>query len=124
MAMKLLIHQIMLLLSLALSSVSAVGQCSQDDIESGKVLAGLSKIAYDNATSRVENGGSSTYNKENVQVYKKWRNILGDERIEYTKAAQCSMDMPGIMSIWEGSKTAFGDFTILHILLVQYVHVS
>lgn len=57
---------------LPLVPASATAQYSQQDIDSGKALAELSKIAHDNAISRLERGGSSTCNKNNVKVYKEW----------------------------------------------------
>ncbi|KAH6658162.1 hypothetical protein BKA67DRAFT_689345 [Truncatella angustata] len=124
MTFMLSIKRILWLLPLVTRQIAGIAQYSLDDIDSGKALAELSKIAHDNALSRLESGGPHNCTKENVKVYKEWRYIPGDERIAYTNAVQCLMNKPGKMSIFEGSKTAFDDFTVLHVLLVQYVHVS
>ncbi|ETS81132.1 hypothetical protein PFICI_06134 [Pestalotiopsis fici W106-1] len=117
--------RLLFLVFVAIWSVSAtIPQYTQEQINSGDALKDLSKLAYENAMSRLESNGTSGCNKDNVKVYKEWRNIPSDERIAYTKAVQCLVDKPGLMSIFEGSKTAFDDFTVLHILLTPYVHVS
>lgn len=64
--------QSLLLLLLAINSVLGGTQYTQDDIDSGKALTELSKIALHNALSRLENSTSSTCNKNNVKVYKEW----------------------------------------------------
>jgi tyrosinase len=107
-------------LSLALGCSAAY---SQADIDSGKVLAELSKTAFDNAMKRLD-PGTPECNKDNVKIFREWRNIPGEERIAYTDAVQCLMKKPGKMSIFEGSKTAYDDFAVLHGVLAQYVHVS
>jgi hypothetical protein len=45
---------------------------TQEEIDSGAALADLSKIAYENAMSRLESSGTSACNKDNVRVYKEW----------------------------------------------------
>jgi tyrosinase len=96
----------------------------QADVDSGKVLKELSKKAYDNAMKRLEKNSTPQCNKRNVRVFKEWRNIPGKERIAYTDAVQCLQKKPGKLMVFEGSKTAYDDFAALHILIVQYVHVS
>lgn len=62
-----------LLLPFILGLVSGeIPQYTQEDIESGKALADLSKIAYSNAMSRLENPVSPDCTKENVKVFKEW----------------------------------------------------
>ncbi|KAI9149917.1 Tyrosinase P [Paramyrothecium foliicola] len=116
--------QLFWLLLLVFGGVLGAAPYPQKDIDSGKVLAELSKKAYNNAWSRLERSGTRSCNKNNVRIFKEWRHIPGKERIAYTNAVQCLQNKPGILSLFEGSKTAFDDFAVLHILLVQYVHVS
>lgn len=47
------------------------GQYAQDDIDSGEVLADLSKEAYDNAMNRLGDE-TGTCTRDNVRVRKEW----------------------------------------------------
>jgi hypothetical protein len=62
----------LVILPLIPGPVLGVTQYSLEDIDSGKALAELSKIAYDNAMSRLEDSVSSNCTKENVKVLKEW----------------------------------------------------
>jgi tyrosinase len=46
------------------------------DIDSGKVLANFSKVAYDTALARIA-AGKSTCTKDNVKVRKEWCDYIG-----------------------------------------------
>lgn len=72
MAARCLIIRGLALLLLTVSWASAATLYTQEDIESGAALKTLSKIAYENALSRLDSGGTTKCNKENVKVYKEW----------------------------------------------------
>ncbi|KAK5630655.1 hypothetical protein RRF57_006370 [Xylaria bambusicola] len=97
---------------------------SQDDINSGKALQQMSKIAYDTSMKRLE-GSTSNCTKDTVHVRKEWRNIPGPERIAYRKAVECLMQQPNVyQNISAGPKSMFDSFGVLHYYLTPYVHNS
>lgn len=48
----------------------------QDDVNSGKVLEDLSKQAFDNAWTRLEQNGTPECNVDNVKIYKEWLDVI------------------------------------------------
>jgi hypothetical protein len=66
------IKQIFWVLFLGLGFALGAVPYPQKDIDSGKVLAALSKKAFDNAMNRLEHSGTNTCNKKNVRVFKEW----------------------------------------------------
>lgn len=61
------------LLASSLAGASLAADYSQEDIDSGKVLAELSKTAYDNAMARLSaETSTSGCTKDNVHVRKEW----------------------------------------------------
>jgi hypothetical protein len=44
----------------------------QDEVNSGKVLEDLSKQAFDNAWTRLEQNGTPECNVDNVKIYREW----------------------------------------------------
>ncbi|KAJ3552864.1 hypothetical protein NPX13_g11015 [Xylaria arbuscula] len=76
---------------------------SQDDINSGKALQAMGKIAYDNSLKRLE-GSTTSCTKDTVHVRKEWRNMPGPERTAYVKAVECLMQSPQIYPNVTGPK--------------------
>ncbi|RYP70720.1 hypothetical protein DL769_004870 [Monosporascus sp. CRB-8-3] len=106
----------MLVLSLTASAVAALGGAfnySQPDIDSGKALQDLSRIAKENALKRLSDS-SSGCTAENVRVR--------EERIAYTKAVECLMETPDVYQNISGAKSTFDSFGVLHYYQTPYAY--
>lgn len=67
------LRHLLCLLPLALGVLSkSTADYPERDIDSGKVLARLSKKAYNNAMKRLEEEGTPECNSENVKIFKEW----------------------------------------------------
>ncbi|KAI2468693.1 Di-copper centre-containing protein [Annulohypoxylon bovei var. microspora] len=110
------------LLGASLQGLALGADFPQEDIDSGKALKEISKQAYDNALARLDGSGECT--KENVRVRKEWRNIPGEERIDYVRAVNCLMELPNVYPNVTGPKSMFDSFGVLHYKLTPYVHNS
>ncbi|KAL0930469.1 tyrosinase central domain-containing protein [Colletotrichum truncatum] len=105
------------LLASSLVGASLAADYSQEDIDSGKVLAELSKTAYANAMARLSaETSTSGCTKDNVHVRREWRKIPGAERIAFREAIECLMRTESV--------SAFDDFGVLHYHLTPYVHLT
>ncbi|KAK3935751.1 hypothetical protein QBC46DRAFT_421335 [Diplogelasinospora grovesii] len=120
-----MLKKLLLILAAAVSAQGFVlgAEYTQADIDSGKVLANLSKTAYENAMSRL---GSSTSgcNKANVKVRKEWRNMPAADRIAYRKAIECIMEQKSVYTDAPGAKSTWDDFGVLHYKQTPYTHYS
>ncbi|KAI0810206.1 hypothetical protein GGR55DRAFT_688909 [Xylaria sp. FL0064] len=96
---------------------------SQGDIDSGKALQQMTKLAHDSALGRLD-GTNSNCTKDTVHVRKEWRYIPGPERTAYRKAVECLMNQPNIYPNVTGPKTMFDSFGVLHYYLTPAVHNS
>ncbi|RYP10781.1 hypothetical protein DL765_007992 [Monosporascus sp. GIB2] len=106
----------MLALILATSAVGALGATfnySQPDIDSGKALQDLSRIAKENALKRLSDS-SSGCTAENVRVR--------EERIAYTKAVECLIETPDLYQNISGAKSLFDSFGVLHYYQTPYAY--
>ncbi|KAI1366276.1 hypothetical protein F5Y08DRAFT_351744 [Xylaria arbuscula] len=105
-------------------SGSVLGQTyTQDDINSGKALQAMGKIAYDNSLKRLE-GSTTSCTKDTVHVRKEWRNMPGPERTSYVKAVECLMQSPQIYPNVTGPKSMFDSFGVLHYYMTPAIHNS
>ncbi|KAI0881487.1 Di-copper centre-containing protein [Annulohypoxylon maeteangense] len=110
------------LLGASLQGLALGADYPQADIDSGKALKDMGKLAYDTALARLDGTGKCT--KENVRVRKEWRYIPAAERIDYVRAVNCLMTSPNVYENVTGPKSMFDSFGVLHYKLTPYVHNS
>ena len=109
--------------TLALGAPSAIPSFSAADIESGKAIQALGKIAFDNAMARV-NKATSGCTKDNVKIRKEWRRMSMADRKAYQEGIQCLMRAPSRNKGIDGARSAWDDYGVLHYYQTPYVHNS
>lgn len=82
----------------------------------------FASYALEVAQSRITN--SSTCSPENTSVRKPWENLSSDERIAYTDALNCLMEVPAKTpsDLAPGAKTRYDDFIVTHINQTLSIH--
>ncbi|GJC86596.1 tyrosinase-like protein orsC [Colletotrichum liriopes] len=100
---------------------------TQQEIDSGAVLAGLGREAYDSVLARLANNTGSTparCTRETIRIRREWRSIPAEERIRYTDAVTCLQQTPRLYADVPGSKSMFDDLVALHQSQTSYIHLS
>ncbi|GKT43933.1 tyrosinase-like protein orsC [Colletotrichum spaethianum] len=99
---------------------------TQQEIDSGTVLADLNRKAYNNVLARLADNTNNTARctKENIKVRREWRSIPAEERIRYTDAVTCLQRTPPLYADVPGSKSMFDDFVVLHQRATNFIHSS
>lgn len=79
--------------------------------------------ALEVAKARIANS-TGTCTPENVRVRKLFENLTGEERIAYTSALNCLMQLPAKTpsALAEGAKTRYDDFVVAHINQTLTIH--
>lgn len=79
--------------------------------------------ALEVATARIANS-TGTCTPENVVVRKLFENLTSEERIAYTSALNCLMQLPAKTpsAVAEGAKTRYDDFVVAHINQTLTIH--
>lgn len=79
--------------------------------------------ALEVAKARIANS-TGTCTPENVRVRKLFENLTGEERIAYTSALNCLMQLPAKTpsALAEGAKTRYDDFVVAHINQTTKIH--
>jgi tyrosinase len=87
-------------------------------------LAEFNSHAHEVALSRI--GNSTACSRDNVRVRKLFENLTNDERISYTDALKCLMDLPAKTpsSLAPGAKSRYDDWVVTHINQTLTIHLN
>ncbi|KAG7288169.1 hypothetical protein NEMBOFW57_007694 [Staphylotrichum longicolle] len=122
--------KLLVLLASALLAGSAAGaptaqipKFTQAEIDSGKAIRELGRIAYENALARAAKATTGC-TRDKVRIRKEWRNMTLTDRKGYQEAVQCLMQKPARHKGLDGVRTAWDDYGALHYYQTPYVHNS
>jgi hypothetical protein len=70
-------------------------------------------------------GHNSSCSSDNTAVRKEWLSLSDEEKIAYTDAVKCLMELPSIGGdAIPGAKSRFDDFVGVHINQTPFIHVT
>jgi tyrosinase len=70
-------------------------------------------------------GYNSSCSSDNTAVRKEWLSLSDEEKIAYTDAVKCLMELPSISGdAIPGAKSRFDDFVGVHINQTPFIHVT
>jgi tyrosinase len=107
----------------ALGALADIPKFTQADIDSGKAIKELGKIAFDPALARAATPTTGC-TKDKVRIRREWRNMTMTDRKGYQEAVQCLMQKPSRNKGIDGARTAWDDYGVLHYYQTPYVHNS
>jgi tyrosinase len=68
---------------------------------------------------------NSSCNINNTAVRKEWLSLSDEEKIAYTDAVKCLMELPSISGeAIPGARSRFDDFIAVHINQTPFIHVT
>ncbi|KAJ4181994.1 hypothetical protein NW755_010682 [Fusarium falciforme] len=87
-------------------------------------LADFNSHAREVALSRI--GNSTKCTKDNVRVRKLFESLTSDEKIAYTDALKCLMDLPAKTpsDLAPGAKSRYDDWVVTHINQTETIHLK
>ncbi|KAK0648214.1 tyrosinase-like protein [Cercophora newfieldiana] len=110
----------------AVSSVSAV-RCplpdfTQQQIDSGVALTGISSTALQNSFGEFKGG----CNRNKLKLRQEWRTLAAKDRKSFISAVKCLQNKPSVFpaGVVPGSKSFFDDFVFVHMNQTLTIHLT